>query len=88
MHFLGEEERAQLKLQHKIERDKRVSDRIKAVLLYDKGWTTKQIAEALLNICSLERDQQPLEITYKLTAQRITEEKENFRELIKQHNSL
>ncbi len=48
MHFLSDEERAQLKLQHKIERDGRIRDRIKAVLLYDKGWSTKQIAEALL----------------------------------------
>jgi transposase len=48
MNFLSEEERAQLKLQHKIERDKRICDRIKAVLLYDKGWSPKQIAEALL----------------------------------------
>jgi DNA-binding NarL/FixJ family response regulator len=48
MHFLSDEERAQLKLQHKIERDGRIRDRIKAVLLYDKGWRPKQIAEALL----------------------------------------
>jgi transposase len=48
MYFLSKEERAQLKLQHKIERDKRICDRIKAVLLYDKNWSSKQIAEALL----------------------------------------
>ncbi|NGX32048.1 MAG: hypothetical protein K1060chlam4_00086 [Candidatus Anoxychlamydiales bacterium] len=30
------------------ERDKRICDRIKAVLLRDKGWTWIQIAEALL----------------------------------------
>lgn len=48
MNFLSDEERAQLRLQHKIERDKRICDRIKAVLLYDKGWSIKQIAEALL----------------------------------------
>ena len=48
MIFLSDEERSQLRLQHKIERDGRIRDRIKAVLLYDKGWSTKQIAEALL----------------------------------------
>jgi transposase len=35
-------------MQHKKERDRRVCDRIKAVLLFDKGWTPQQIAEALL----------------------------------------
>jgi transposase len=46
--FLTNEERYLLKKQHKKERDKRICDRIKAVLLYDKGWTLMQIAEALL----------------------------------------
>lgn len=46
--FLSEEERILLKFQHKQERDKRICDRIKAVLLYDKGWTLMQIGEALL----------------------------------------
>ena len=46
--FLTEAERLHLRKQHKKERDKRVCDRIKAVLLYDKGWTLMQIAEALL----------------------------------------
>lgn len=40
--------RDQLRAQHKKERDKRVCDRIKAVLFYDKGWTLMQIAETLL----------------------------------------
>lgn len=48
MTFLTDEERAQLRAQHKKERDKRICDRIKAVLLYDKGWSFSQIAEALL----------------------------------------
>lgn len=48
MKFLTDEERSQLKAQHKKERDKRICDRIKAVLLYDKGWTPAAIAEALL----------------------------------------
>jgi len=46
--FLTNEERSALRAQHKLERDKRVCDRIKAVLLYDKGWTISKIAEALL----------------------------------------
>ncbi|NGX47728.1 MAG: hypothetical protein K1000chlam3_01110 [Chlamydiae bacterium] len=46
--FLAEEERDSLQKQHKKERDGRVRDRIKAVLLRDKGWTWMQIAEALL----------------------------------------
>lgn len=46
--FLSQQERDDLKAQHRLERDKRICDRIKAVLLYDKGWTLMQIAEALL----------------------------------------
>lgn len=48
MNFLDDLERAQLKDQHRKERDKRVCDRIKAILLYDKGWSIPKIAEALL----------------------------------------
>ena len=48
MNFLDDEERAELKYQHKHERDGRVRDRIKAILLSDKGWIPQQIAEALL----------------------------------------
>jgi transposase len=48
MQFLSDQEKVQLKIQHKKERDKRICDRIKAVLLYDKGWSPQQIAEALL----------------------------------------
>lgn len=39
---------SELKLQHKTERDSRVSDRIKAVILHSKGWSNIAIAEALL----------------------------------------
>ena len=46
--FLSEKERTVLRNQHKKERDKRICDRIKAVLLYDDGWTLMQIAHALL----------------------------------------
>lgn len=48
MNFLSDQERIKLKIQHKQERDGRIRDRIKAVLLSDKGWTPQQIAEALL----------------------------------------
>jgi transposase len=48
MSFLTDEERLQLRVQHKRERDKRICDRIKAVLLHDKCWSIQQIAEALL----------------------------------------
>ena len=46
--FLTLTERENLVAQHKKERDKRICDRIKAVLLYDKGWTPLKISEALL----------------------------------------
>ena len=47
MNFLSEQERVTLRIQHKQERDKRIADRIKAVLLYDDGWSPQQIAKAL-----------------------------------------
>lgn len=46
--FLTETERTDLRAQHRQEKNRRVADRIKAVLLSDKGWTYRQIAEALL----------------------------------------
>lgn len=48
MNFLDDKERAKLKIQHKRGRDGRIRDRIKAVLLHDRGWSPQQIAEALL----------------------------------------
>ena len=48
MIFLSDAERTQLIAQHKRERGKRICDRIKAVLLSDKGWSIASIAEALL----------------------------------------
>lgn len=41
------EEKQTLERQHRTERDKRVADRIKAVLLFSEGWTQVQIAQAL-----------------------------------------
>ena len=46
--FLTDEKRQVLKSMHRAERDKRVCDRIKAVLLSDDGWTYRDIAKALL----------------------------------------
>ena len=45
--FLDPSEREYLESQHNCERDGRIRDRIKAVLLYDKGWSYRKIAEAL-----------------------------------------
>lgn len=47
MSFLSDQERQYLKSYHRAERDKRVCDRIKAVLWYDRGWSIPEIAEAL-----------------------------------------
>jgi len=46
--ILTSELRTQLRFQHRSEKDRRTADRIKAVLLSDKGWSFRQIAEALL----------------------------------------
>lgn len=48
MNFLTNQQRSELRAQHKLERDRRICDRIKAVLLFDKGWSYEEIAEALL----------------------------------------
>ena len=46
--ILTNEQVTNLRVKHRTERDGRVRDRIKAVLLYDMGWSYEQIAEALL----------------------------------------
>jgi transposase len=45
--FLREEEYADLRKRHRVEKDGRTRDRIKAVLLSHQGWTYKKISEAL-----------------------------------------
>jgi transposase len=45
--ILTDEQALELRLRHRTERDGRIRDRIKAVLLYDMGWSYEQIAEAL-----------------------------------------
>ena len=42
------EEISALRAQHKKEHDRRICDRIKAVILSDQGWSNDKIAEALL----------------------------------------
>jgi transposase len=46
--FLSQAERDFLTARHRRERDKRICDRIKAVLLLDKGWPCDKIAAVLL----------------------------------------
>ena len=45
---LSHSEITELKARHRVSRDAKECDRIKAVLLYDKGWSTLRIAQALL----------------------------------------
>ena len=47
-HFLSQPERDSLKALHRQERDKKICDRIKAILLLDNGWSYDRIATALL----------------------------------------
>ncbi len=57
--FLTDEERASLQKQHRKERDKRICDRIKAVLLRDKfrtfNWGKLSSQPALEGICRMRR---------------------------------
>jgi transposase len=46
--FLTAEEREELRRRHRKEGGRRTADRMKAVLLADRGWSHRQIAEALL----------------------------------------
>ena len=45
---LTKDKKIHLEALHKAEHDGRIRDRIKAVLLNDRGWTYKKIAQALL----------------------------------------
>lgn len=44
---LTDSDKELLENRHRTERDRRVADRLKAVLLNAEGWTQKQIAQAL-----------------------------------------
>jgi transposase len=46
--FLADQERSDLRIQHRKEKNSNARDRIKAVMMADKGWTYRMIAEALL----------------------------------------
>ncbi|HEV3269767.1 MAG TPA: winged helix-turn-helix domain-containing protein, partial [Candidatus Rhabdochlamydia sp.] len=46
--FLTQNEKGILKARHRQERDKRLCDRIKSILLLDDGWSCAQVAYALL----------------------------------------
>jgi len=46
--FLDHKEAEGLKARHRQEKNRKVADRIKAILLSDQGWTYRQIAQALL----------------------------------------
>ncbi len=48
MRFLSPEEEQELRALHRKERDRRVCDRIKAILLSNQGWTYLMIAQALM----------------------------------------
>lgn len=47
MIILNEPEKATLERRHRTERDRRIADRIKAVLLSSEGWSAGEIAQAL-----------------------------------------
>lgn len=46
-HRLSDEQKKELELRHRYEDDRRIADRIKAVLLKSEGWKNKAIAQAL-----------------------------------------
>lgn len=48
MRFLSPQEEQELRALHRKERDRRVCDRIKAILLSNQGWTYLMIAQALM----------------------------------------
>ena len=48
MRFLPPDQEQNLRARHRIERDGRVRDRIKAILLSNEGWTYQMIAKALM----------------------------------------
>ena len=47
-HFLTKKERKDLRRQHRGEPERRYADRIKALLLWDEGWSFEEISHALL----------------------------------------
>lgn len=79
--MLKPEERIDLLAQHKLERDKRIADRIKVVLLNDDGWSSEKIAEALFIDDNTVRrhlnryeEEQSLELKHKGSKSILTDE--------------
>lgn len=83
MGFLSDHKRTLLKVKHKQERDGRVRDRIKAVLLYDKGWPVRAIAEALL----LSEDSIRQHIDEYITSQKLKPEGGGSKEKLSEEQS-
>ncbi|MFQ3175049.1 MAG: putative ArsR family transcriptional regulator [Psychromonas sp.] len=68
--LLTQKQKSTLELRHKKFRDKRECDRIKAVLLSDKGWLVEMIAHALrIHETSISRHINEFIKTEKLTLQ-------------------
>jgi transposase len=67
MKFLSDEAEVILRAQHRLERDRRVADRIKAILLYNDGWTPPKIAKVLMiDESTVRRHLDEYEETHKL----------------------
>lgn len=67
MKFLSDNEEIILRAQHRLERDRRVADRIKAILLYNEGWTPPKIAKVLMiDEGTVRRHIEEYEETHKL----------------------
>lgn len=81
--LLNDDEREQLKTQHRLERDGRIRDRIKAVLLRDKGWSFQQIADALL----LSDDAIRNHVEEYIRARKLKPENGGSKELLSQQQS-
>jgi transposase len=86
--FLKETEREELKKRHRQEKDRRTADRIKAVLMSDKGWSFREIAAILLldeetisKHVEEYRTQQKLSIQTGESSSKLSEEQET--ELVK-----
>ena len=45
--FLSRQQRNELLEEHRLEHNKRFADRIKTILLLDRGWSSREVAEAL-----------------------------------------
>lgn len=94
--FLNESERQELKELHGYEHERRYADRIKALLLWDSGWTLEEISEALLldeksvrryrKLYEREGAERLLDDEWRGSERRLTEEQETkLREHLDEH---